>query len=76
MLDFLVRPRESDKFRGFSYRKKLVSRSYKYTWKKTGRTETRKTSTIAWDVFYQDTHLAEFDTLKEVKHYISEKANT
>lgn len=75
MLPHLTKNRESDKFRGFSYRKKLVDRSHVYVIKPTGKSKIVKSKVIAWDVFYQDTYLAEFDTLKEVKYFIKEKAN-
>lgn len=79
MLEHLSKNRESDKFRGFSYRKKLVDRTRtKVVIYPSGNKGVRhiKSKVIAWDVMFHGKVLTEFDTLKEVKHYINEKANT
>lgn len=63
MLKHLTQNRTSDKYRGFSYRKTLVT---------SNRTK-GYTLVIAWDVYYQDKKLTTLDTLKEVKYYIETK---
>lgn len=70
MLAHLIKNRESDKFRGFSYRKTLKDTGFVHQVKNV------PTKVIAWDVYYKDEKLIQLDTLKEVNHYIKEKANT
>jgi hypothetical protein len=66
MLEHLRKNRTSDRFRGFSYRKTLVT---------SARTK-GYTKVIAWDIFYQDKKLTTLDTLKEVRYYIESKTRT
>ncbi len=65
MLKHLTKNRTSDRFRGFSYKKVLVTstRSKEYN------------KVIAWDVYYKDVKLTTLDTLKEVKYYIESKTS-
>ena len=69
MLKHLTRRRilQSEKLRNFKYQKTVVP----------SRSKSRpKDGRIAWDVFYNDSYIMSFDTLKEVKYFITEKANT
>jgi hypothetical protein len=65
MMKHLVQNRTSDRFRGFSYRKTLISSSRTKGYSKV----------IAWDIYYQDTKLTTLGTLKEVKYYIESKTS-
>jgi len=76
MLSHHTKPRESDKFRGFSYSKKLVYKEYSYFLKRKGTSRIIKSQVINWDVMWNGEFLADFRTLKEATDYIREKANT
>lgn len=65
MMNYLTKPRKSDKFRGFSYRKTLRDSLCK---------KGNLSKIIAWEIFYQEDKLATLDTIKEVKHFISSNA--
>jgi hypothetical protein len=65
MLEHLRKNRTSDRFRGFSYRKTLISSNRTKGYSKV----------IAWDIYYQDTKLTTLGTLKEVKYYIESKTS-
>jgi hypothetical protein len=67
MLAHLTKNRESDKFRGFSYRKTLKDSK--------SNSNYYQSKVIAWDVYYSERKLATLDTLKEVKHFISTEAS-
>lgn len=66
MLPHLAKNRESDKFRGFSYRKILVESP--------NTTDTYHSKIINWEIKYQDTVLNRVSTLREAKIYIASKA--
>lgn len=70
MLAHLRKNRESDKFRGFNYRKIIVD-SEKMVYR--GCVPSK---VIAWEVTYKDNYLAQFKNLKQVKEFIRVKANT
>lgn len=71
LYDFHVkRPRESDKFKGFNYRKIRVD-SDKIIYRKC-----LPNKITAWEVTYNDEYLARFKNLKQAKDFIKLKANT
>lgn len=67
MLPYLKTQRCSKIYREFSYKKTLKDSINK-------KKELHKV--IAWDVFYMGSYITTLDTLKEVRHFIDEKANT
>ena len=70
MLAHLRKNRESDKFRGFNYRKIIVdSENMVYR----GCVPSK---VIAWEVTYKDNYLARFKNLKQAQDFIRMKANT
>lgn len=68
MLPYLTKQRDSKIMREFSYKKTLVKTSY--------NKRNPNNRVIAWDVFYLGSYIDTFSTLKEVKAFIDEKANT
>jgi len=66
MLKHLTKRRDSDRFRGFSYRKTLRD--------VTNRKGVTTSKVIAWEISYENEYLTTLDTLKEVTYYIETKA--
>jgi hypothetical protein len=66
----IKKPRESDKFKGFSYRKIRVD-SDKIIFRKC-----LPNKIIAWEVSFNNDYVARFKNLKQAQDFIRMKANT
>ena len=64
MLKHLARPRISDVYKEFTYTRILVP------------SKITKHKIINWEIHFNGSYVITLETLKEVKRFISEKANT